>query len=56
MIVFDEFQKKSHKKFDLNFESIEMIIFAINNAKNKHFSHEKRMIFRIKKDIHNREC
>jgi hypothetical protein len=55
MIVFDEFQKKSHKKFDLNFELIEAIIFTINNAKNKHFSHKKRMISRMKKDIHNRE-
>jgi hypothetical protein len=55
MIVFDEFQKKSHKKFDLNFESIEAIIFTINNAKNKHFSHEKRMISCMKENIHNRE-
>jgi hypothetical protein len=55
MIVFDEFQKKSHKELDLNFESIEMIIFMINNAKNKHFLHKRRMIFRMKKDIHNRE-
>jgi hypothetical protein len=55
-IVFDEFQKESHKELDLNFESIEVIIFTMNNAKNKHFSHERRMISRMKKDIHNREC
>jgi hypothetical protein len=48
MIVFDEFQKKSHKEFDLNFESIEVIIFTINNARNKHFLHERRMISRMK--------
>jgi hypothetical protein len=56
MIAFDEFQKKSHKEFDLNFESIEMIIFTINKTKNKHFSHERRMISRMKKNIHNRKC
>jgi hypothetical protein len=55
MIIFDEFQKKSHKELDINFESIEMIIFTINNTKNKHFSHERRMISRMKKDTHNRE-
>ncbi len=55
MIVFDEFQKKSHKELDLSFESIEMIIFTINNARNKHSLHEKRMISRMKKNIHNRE-
>jgi hypothetical protein len=55
MIVFDEFQKELHTEFDLNFESIEMIIFTINNAKNKHFSHKKRMISRMKEDIHSRE-
>jgi hypothetical protein len=49
------FKKKSHKKLNLNFESNEAIVFTINNAKNNHFSHEKRMIFRMKKDIHNRE-
>jgi hypothetical protein len=54
-IVFDEFQKESHKKFDLNFESIEVIIFTMSNAKNKHFSHERRMISRMKEDIHSRE-
>jgi hypothetical protein len=48
MIVFDEFQKESQKELDLNSESIEMIIFTINSAKNKHFSHEKRMISRMK--------
>jgi hypothetical protein len=32
-IVFDEFQKEFHKKFNLDFESIEMIDFTINNAK-----------------------
>jgi hypothetical protein len=55
MIAFDEFQKKSQKEFDLNSESIEVIIFTINNARNKHFSHERRMIFRMKEDIHSRE-
>jgi hypothetical protein len=55
MIAVDKFLKKSHKELDLNFESIEMIIFTINNAKNKNFSHEKRMISRMKEDIHNRE-
>jgi hypothetical protein len=55
MIVFDEFQKESHKELDLNFESIEVIIFTINNAKNKHFSHERRMISRMKENNHNRE-
>jgi hypothetical protein len=55
MIAFDEFQKESHKELDLNSESIEVIIFTINNARNKHFSHEKRMISRMKKDIHSRE-
>jgi hypothetical protein len=55
MIVFNEFQKKSHKEFDLIFESIEVIVFAINNARNKHFSQEKRMISRMKKNIHSRE-
>jgi hypothetical protein len=54
-IAFDEFQKKSHTKLDLNFESIEVIIFTMSNARNKHFSHEKRMIFRMKEDIHNRD-
>jgi hypothetical protein len=55
MIAFDEFQKKSHKELDMNFESIEVIIFTISNTKNKHFSHERRMIFRMKEDIHSRE-
>jgi hypothetical protein len=55
MIAFDEFQKKSHKEFDLNFESIEVIIFTINNARNKHFLFEKRMIFRMKKNNHSDE-
>jgi hypothetical protein len=55
MSVFDEFQKKSPKEFDKNFKSIEVIIFTINNARNKHFLHEKRMISRMKEDIHNRE-
>ncbi len=55
MIVFDEFQKKSHKDFDLKFELIEVIVFTINNARNKYFSYEKCMISRMKKDIHNRE-
>ncbi len=55
MIVFDEFQKKSHKEFDKNFKSIEMIVLTIRNARNKHFSHEKRMISCMKENIHNRE-
>jgi hypothetical protein len=32
-IVFDEFQKESHKKFDSNFESIEVIHLTISDAK-----------------------
>jgi hypothetical protein len=55
MIVFDEFQKTSFKEFDLNSESIEIIAFTIDNVKNNHFSHKKRMISRMKKNIHNRE-
>jgi hypothetical protein len=54
-IAFDEFQNESHKKLDLNFESIEVIIFTMNNARNKHFSHERRIISRMKEDIHNCE-
>jgi hypothetical protein len=54
-IVFDEFQEESYKELDLNFESIEVIIFTMSNAKNKHFSHERRMISRMKEDIHSRE-
>jgi uncharacterized protein len=54
-IAFDEFQKKSYKELDLNFESIEVIIFTMSNAKNKHFSHERRMISRMKEDVHSRE-
>jgi hypothetical protein len=49
------FKKKIHKEFDLNLESIEMIVFTINIAENKHFLHERRSIYRMKKIIHNRE-
>ncbi len=53
MIIFDEFQNKFHKELDLNFELIETIVFTINKSKNNHFSHEKRMISRIKKTFIN---
>ncbi len=55
MIVFDEFQKESHKELEVNSESIERIVFTISSAKNKHFSHERRMISCMKEDIHSRE-
>jgi hypothetical protein len=54
-IALNEFQKESHKELDLNFESIEVIIFTMSNAKNKYFSHERRMISRMKENIHSRE-
>jgi hypothetical protein len=43
-IVFDEFQKESHKELDLDFESIEMIDFTDNNAKTS-MSRMKNAIF-----------
>jgi hypothetical protein len=43
-IVFDEFQKESHKEFDFDSESIEMIDFTINNAK-KNMSRMKNVRF-----------
>jgi hypothetical protein len=55
VIVFEEFQKESHKKFDMNSEWIEMIVFTIRSTRNKHFSHERRMISCMKENIHSRE-
>jgi hypothetical protein len=58
-IVFDKFWWTRLKKFDLNFNSIEMIYFTIDNAKNEilhmksdHFSTWKKIFTEVNKERH----